>query len=437
MKSINLNFIVKKEILTTFFLRSISLILSFWLIPLTLKYLGNEDYGIWVVLLTIMSWITLFDIGVGNGLRNKLAQALVVNDQDSCQNLISTAYCIISIISIFILFLLIIAIFLLRWDIIFNSNTLTLIEYRQLMLIFFSSVILSFLFGLIYSILSAFQRASYVNYGNIISSIIFITLLYFNSKNAYHNIIFITFLYGISLLLSTLIITFLFFRKQKNLIPKLKNFQFKLTREILTLGGSFFFIQIAVLLIFTVDSFMILQLLGPTHVTTYNIVYKLFSVFIAGFGIIMTPLWSAFTNAYHREDKIWVLKTIKNLNILLIPLIFALLIFNIYYQSIINIWMPKYSNIVPPRNLIFVFSFFVLISIWNNIYAYFLNGISETKVQTRTAIIGGILNIPLVFLFVKYLNFGLSGVVLSMCFSLLPFSIFGPKEAFRFINKMK
>ena len=99
--------------------------------------------------------------------------------------------------------------------------------------------------------------------------------------------------------------------------------------------------------------------------------------------------------------------------------------------------MPKYSNIVPPRNLIFVFSFFVLISIWNNIYAYFLNGISETKVQTRTAIIGGILNIPLVFLFVKYLHFGLSGVVLSMCFSLLPFSIFGPKEAYRFINKMK
>ena len=99
--------------------------------------------------------------------------------------------------------------------------------------------------------------------------------------------------------------------------------------------------------------------------------------------------------------------------------------------------MPKHSDIVPPNNLIFIFSFFVFISIWNNIYAYFLNGISETKVQTRTAIVGGIINIPLVFLFVKYLNFGLPGVVLAMCLSLLPFSIFGPKETYKFINKMK
>ena len=58
----------------------LSIFLSFFVVRETLAYLGKDLYGIWSVLFSIISWITLFDSGVGNGLRNKLVISLVNND---------------------------------------------------------------------------------------------------------------------------------------------------------------------------------------------------------------------------------------------------------------------------------------------------------------------------------------------------------------------
>jgi len=64
------------QVRNSFIYKFLAIVLSYLSIPLMIKYLGNVQYGIWSTLLSIMSWISLFDIGIGNGLRNKVSESL-------------------------------------------------------------------------------------------------------------------------------------------------------------------------------------------------------------------------------------------------------------------------------------------------------------------------------------------------------------------------
>lgn len=62
------------------------------LVPLTLNYLTTTEYGIWITLNSILVWINSFDIGLGNGLRNKLIESFSLSDDRTSAQYVSTAY---------------------------------------------------------------------------------------------------------------------------------------------------------------------------------------------------------------------------------------------------------------------------------------------------------------------------------------------------------
>ena len=66
---------ITKHVGISFFLKGGSVIANFLLVPLTIDYLDTENYGIWLILNSFIAWFSFFDIGLGNGLRNKFAEA--------------------------------------------------------------------------------------------------------------------------------------------------------------------------------------------------------------------------------------------------------------------------------------------------------------------------------------------------------------------------
>lgn len=425
---------IKKQIYLSFFLRGLSIFLSFFVVRVTLGYLGKDLYGIWIVLLSILSWLSLFDIGIGNGLRNKLTIVLSNNDLVEARSYISTGYILLSCIGLGLVFLSTFSIYFINWASVFNSTLLNISEYRLIMFLFLSSIVISFVLGLINSILNAYQKTALTNVIPILTNIVFISFLIFFKSFFLSDIIKIVFIYCLALIFSHLLFSFYFFKKHKAVIPKLNCFSRSKIKDILSLGGSFFIIQIAFLLIFTVDNYIILQLLGTEQVSIYNIVFKLFSVFTTGFGIIISPLWSAFTEANAKKDFVWMKETIKKLNILFFVVVFGLFIMLFVYQPILDIWLPVNNKIVPPFNLVIALAVFVFISLWNNIYSFFLNGVGIVKMQLRTAMIGASINIPLAICLVKYFKLGLAGVVYSMSASLLLFSVLGPIVTYQYFK---
>ena len=96
------------NIASSFVIKGASILLSLLLVPITLDYLNPYEYGIWLTLSSVLMWINYFDIGLGNGLRNKLSEALAVGDDNLARIYVSTSFFILFLIalSIFFIFLL-------------------------------------------------------------------------------------------------------------------------------------------------------------------------------------------------------------------------------------------------------------------------------------------------------------------------------------------
>ena len=60
----------KKNIIVSGFIKGADMLVYLLLVPLTLGYLNAYEYGIWLTLNSLLTWIDSFDIGLGNGLRN-------------------------------------------------------------------------------------------------------------------------------------------------------------------------------------------------------------------------------------------------------------------------------------------------------------------------------------------------------------------------------
>ena len=55
-------------------------------------YLGAEQFGVWATMLTLVTWVMIFDLGVGNGLKNKIAENIAIKQMNKAQSYVSTAH---------------------------------------------------------------------------------------------------------------------------------------------------------------------------------------------------------------------------------------------------------------------------------------------------------------------------------------------------------
>ena len=419
---------VRFHISMSFIYKILAVGLSYLLIPLTVNYLNAEQYGIWMTLLSIMSWVSFFDIGLGNGLRNKLAEALSANDIKLAKIYVSTAYCAVTIISLVFLVILLSVLPLTNWTKIFNTSSLSSIELSRVVFVVGFSFLLNFVLSLGSHIFFAYQEASLATMRSVLLNLFALIAIYVLIKHTSDSLLYLALCYGLAMVLSNVLLTYYLFRKHSAVVPSIRNIDLGKTREIASLGVRFFVIQIAVLIIFATDNLIITQLLGPDQVTPYNVLFKLFSIVTVGHGVIVATLWSAYTDAYAKGDIKWIKKTLKKLNILMIPIIIGVSIMVVFSREIINIWIGP--NIKFPYLLAVLMGLYVIIAVWNNIYAYFVNGIGKINPQMYSAICGGLINIPLSIYFAKYLDMGISGVILGSIISISLFAVVIPIQTY-------
>jgi len=427
--------VVKLHISLSFAYKVLAVGLSYLLVPLTINYLNIEQYGIWITILSIMSWVVFFDIGLGHGLRNKLTEALAANDIKLAKIYVSTAYVAIGFIALTFFVILILILPFIPWNKVFNTTSVSNAELLKLVFIVGSFFLLNFILSLCIPMFYAYQKASLATMRQVLLNLFALIAIYILIRYTSGSLIYLSAFYGLSMVLSNILLIYYFFKKHSAVIPSLNYIDLSKIKEIASLGVKFFIIQMAVLIIFATDNIIITQVLGPEHVTPYNVVFKLFSIITIAHGIIVSPLWSAYTDAYAKGDMKWIKNTLKKLNILMVPIIIAVLIFIIFARDIINIWVGSEINF--PYLLVVLMGIYTVISVWNNIYAYFVNGIGKLKPQLYSAIIASLINIPLSIYFAKSLSLGISGVILGTIVSLSLFAIVGPIQSYYIIINRK
>lgn len=404
---------MKKTIMVNFIIRIIGMGISFIYIPQVLKFLGVEYYGIWATILSILSWINFFDIGIGNSLRTTLVEYIEQGKKEEAKQLVSNAYINISSISICIFF---ISLLILK---VFDMQSLLNIKYSKLNELIFLSlcfVNFNFIFSLCKPIYYAYQKSSVVSFIELTSqtaNLIGITLfLYFKLENS---LIYVCLLYGSTGLISNIIYSYKLFKENPDIIPKLSSYTKKMNKKLNTLGFKFFLLQIVCLIMYTTDSIIITKLFGVEEVTPYSLSYKIFSIVISLYSIVLTPIWSRVSKEKSNGNYKWIKKTLFNLNLLSIGVGLGIVVLYFIYPVLSKIWLNQVIEY--PPNLILYMAIYSFLAIWCNNYAYIMNGMGEVDLQVGLATVQGIINIPLSIYLGKYLEMGVSGVILAtnMC----------------------
>lgn len=426
---------IKINIILTFLFKILALSISFILVPITINYLNVELYGIWLVIISIMSWVTFFDIGLGNGLRNKLAESIAKGDKNLAKRYVSTAYATISVIVFFILINFLLVLPFINLNKIFNTHSISNIELMKVFSVVVFFFLLNFILSLSNQVFYAYQESALISIGQFFFNLFTLLTVCVLTYLEHGNLFYLGISYGFSMLISNLLVNCYFFKKHKDIFPSIKYIDPNKINDLLTLGIKFFVIQIAVLVIFTTDNIIISYILGPEHVTSYNVVFRLFSIVSIIHGIILTPFWSAFTDAYVKGNILWIKRTLIKLNLLIIPLSIMVVILIFFNRDLINIWIGH--EIIYSDSLVLLMGIYTIINIWNNTYSYFLNGAGKIEIQLFISIIGALINIPLSIYFAKFLNMGTSGIILGTICSLSIFAIIGPVQTFNIIKNFR
>ena len=410
--------------------KAVAMAASFLAIPLMIRYLGQEQFGVWSTLLAVMSWIVFFDLGIGNGLRNKVAEALAKNEKTEAASFIASGYSLIGLIALILWVLISAASFFIPWQTVFNIQVISESTLRLTVQISVFFILLNFWVGLIGALIGAVQKTSLTALGQLISNVLALVLVYILTKVGVASISKLAIVYGISLVFANALLSLWFYQLHPELRPK-PYLDKQHVRPLLSVGLQFFTIQLAVLIIFTTDKMMITQLFGPKYVTQYDVIFKFFSVITFAHSLITVPLWSAYTDAFHRNDIVWIKHMMHKQIIIFGGVVMAVGIMIVMAKPVIELWIGGELEVSIP--LVITMGLLVIFSTWNNIYGLILGGIGKIRFGAIYTIFTALLNIPLSYFMAVNLGFGVVGIALGTLVSISISSIISPIQVYYFI----
>lgn len=430
----NINFI--KQVKASFVFKFLSILISFLLVRLLLKYLGVYNYGLWSVLLTFLNWIVFFDLGITNGVKNKLSESLSKTDFIEGKKYITTGYIASSVFSITSFLLIFGLSYFINWQSVFNIYKYDNEYLRILVLIVLFFTLINFTLTLINAVFNAVQRASLITVNQFLTQVFTLGSLFLLIKYTNTDLHFLALFYGLSMLTSNLLLSIWFYSKNKKLLPQLSSYDKNLLKPILSLGFRFFLLQTTMLIILTTDRFILVQLTNTEEVAKYDILNRYFNILLIVHSLINTPLWAMYTEAYHKKDYKWIEKTMGKLMMLSGGYILVLVTMIFLGEMLIDFWLVNNELNIKNSNYIFM-AVLVFFTIVHSILSYFTNGIGKTNVQLVTSLTGAVLNIPLSIYFVNYLNLGINGVMLATIICLAFFCLVGPFQVVKEIKSLK
>lgn len=424
----------KRQIGYSFFIQVISVLIGLLYVPLLLDYLTQEKYGIWITLTSILGWFSFFDIGLGNGLRNKLTEALANDNLVLGKRYVSTTYAILICIFSVVLLVFHISNFFLNWNSILNTKTIDENELYILTSIVFTFFVLRFIVQLISVIYLADQKPSATKMmatgGNLLS---FLIVLLLTKITLNGNLVLLgTIISAVPVLLFVVVSVISFNTRYKSLKPSVKAVDFKLSNTLLKLGTKFFFLQVAYIIVFSTSNVFITQFYGPAEVAVFNIAFKYFQIPVMVFSIIMSPIWSAVTDAYSQSDFDWMKKTLRQLNVISLLFVFGIILMVVISNWVYKIWVGDEIEI--PMSLSVSLGIYSVMQIAIAPYSSFINGIGKLKLTVLLTFLGILVYLILIFVFGNLFN-NSTGIVMAIICTHVIGAIIQPTQTYKLLNK--
>lgn len=185
------NIILRNNIILSTLFKFIGLATSLLIVPITLHYLNNEIYGIWLTLTSILYWFSFFDIGLGNGMRNYLTKAISNGNYEEGRAYLSTTLGILVLIAIGISVLCVIPLSILNFNKLFNSYSISNDILRNLTIIAVLFTLANFVVKNIGYVFVAMQKYAINDFLAILGNVLALIIIYILTKTTTGNLLYV------------------------------------------------------------------------------------------------------------------------------------------------------------------------------------------------------------------------------------------------------
>jgi O-antigen/teichoic acid export membrane protein len=368
--------------------RAISFGARLIIIPLSIKLLGAERYGLWLTIGSMIGWMNLGDLGMTPGIVNSVAAASGKDDTLAMRRHISTGF--FAFVAIGAL-PLILAVPVSQWS---GFQTLLGISGRPELwhdarvLV----VICAFYFGLTVplrltsTVAAALQQGYLAGYSLIFSNLLNLLLLGAVAFTGVSLPVFALLMSAPTLVASALLGLYLFYRRYPQLAPTPRHCDLASLKTIFGYGGPLMLVQLAELAVFYSTNLLIATRLGPTAVSKYAVPY---AGFMAVSGIVYTlvsPYLPAYAEASERGDWAWIRKTAyKTVGIAAGLTLAADVGILVLGKAVIRLWAGP--EVVPEWHFLLAMSVFFLALNWTSTTGVLLIGLGRVKLKAALHVV--------------------------------------------------
>lgn len=405
--------LIKKNIIASFLIKGWSALVQFLLVPLTLACLGEYENGVWLTISSVLLWINNLDIGLGNGLRNKLAVYMARGDNDKAREMVSSTFIMLCIIITPVL------IILLLFEVYSDNYRLFNVDIGligNLDIVLYVATIMvcaTFIFKFIGNFYMGLQLPSVNNFIGSIGSTLALLGTYIIYLSGNRSLLLVASVnLSAPLLVYLLAFPITFMGKYKFLSPSLKYINKSSIRELFSIGFKFFALQIPAVLLFFTSNILISKLFNPALVTPYQIAYRYFVMTMTLFSIICVPYWTATTDAYEKRDFEWIRRANCTLNRFVLLLFLIIVCMILLSKPVYSVWIGDNSDV--PFSMTVIAGLYQFLLIYSMRYSYVLNGIGALRLQLIFTILAAAIYIPLATL-VCHLTHDINYLLLLMC----------------------
>ena len=356
---------------------------SFISISILLKILGVGQFGIWITISGLFAAFSFVDLGLANGLRNKLPK--FENDTIKSKNLIVQTFILTIVIAIIaaIIFQALGGSAILIGFLKLEGN---IVNLEEIINILFYLFIINLCVKPAHAVLQAEHKSHIVSLLLLalqaLSTLGYGILYILEVDNSLYNVVLV---YAItSVVIHSYICIYVIRTKIKNLMDI--SIPLYSVVDLLKSGLLFFVTALSYLSIFQIINILVIRNLGSDAAGEFGVYSKLFfavnQIAVAGF----VPIWSAFASANEKNDILWKKKVFFNIEktILIVPVVLFIVFAG--GQFIFEIWLGKdgfsYSHYLGA-----LFSLLSMMIVTNTGYSYVLNGLNKLKIQLTLNII--------------------------------------------------
>ena len=423
----------KRNIVTLTFYKGISIILNLLLVPITLHYVDASTYGIWLTLSSVVGWISFFDIGLNNGLKNRLAESIANNDDNLGKTYVSTTYAMLTVIFIPLMVILLLIVPFLDWPTILNIDNLDNGGLVSAICILVTYFCINFILSTINVVILSHQAPAEASLRTLIQqavSLLIISILTLTTQGSLLKLC-------VGLCISPLIVVTvynltLFNGKYKAIAPSIKYVDFHKVPDLMKLGVKFFIIHIASIVLYQLTNLLIIRHYGPTDVTAYNIAYKYFSVLFMVWNILITPVWVAVTDAAAKNDYGWINNMRKKYSRILVLFVVGGILMFALSKFVYHIWIG--DNITISWILSLWVMIYFMVMMFGSVPVSILNGLGELNVQTIACCVSPIVYLA-IFKILVNLNVGVYSVIIASVIANFNGYLLAPIQCARLLKK--